>query len=279
MNKESPLCMDIDNLESLVVSGYRDGNIKLFNFDNNRLNLFQDIPKNSNMNEISNPITGVAVINRKLFVTADFSGNVMIYTGTGQFTCINQKRILEGPIYDMSYFVEKEQVKLYLGCDKGYLYIVTFNENNLQDINVTGGKVHNFGLTSVSVNKLLCVTCGIDSKVKFTLNNTLSFKNDDVSDLFKDLEFGSEPATTVCVTKDNNFNRNFIAIGYSSGQLVILEYHQSGEYTSEIFQLGSPIKSLKWGKSGFGLTVCYGNNEYKAFAITEESKFEEISFK
>jgi len=252
-----------------------------------------DFPLISELSGHTSPVVKALFVNYgEIIISADFSGKLILWKlENGTFVKRVDKQILEGAINDISvrHSESENKIVVFCACDKGMLYTVTIDGNNVNVSNnvnsnsnnvnsnsnnvnsntftnsntfsVTSEQRHNFGITSVSSNGSHLVTGGMDAKV--------------IKDNKEQVTVHEGIVTSVSIAPDNCLEKTIIASCSEDGKVMISE-EREGNYERKCIDLKKPCYEVKWTQTGFILIVRYGENEIKSFMRGKEGEYEEV---
>ncbi|EQB60508.1 protein transport protein sec13 [Vairimorpha apis BRL 01] len=255
--------MEKDNFEKRIITTCSDGKIRVFENKSDpdtKINL-EFIAEMSGDEGI--PTKAVFVDQIECIVASFSNGTIIIWKKEN----INYKKIYEfkvfsGSISDLSCVYIENNIVMYCACSDGILRIVKYINNTIQIDEVTA---HRFGISCIDGNEDYIVTGGIEYSV------AIWSKKEEIT------RFNSHEGVVraIKIAPKNIFNIFCFASCGEDGKVII--YIKDGNnFNQQIIELEEPVYSLSWSKSGFSLSVGYGENKYKCFVPTNEGKFEEI---
>jgi len=253
--------VDTDLSEKFVVAGCEDSILRLFTIKDLSLELLYELSGHSGT------ITKVLFINQgELIASSDFNGKLILWKLEGTvFVKKSETQVHSGPIYDISVRYSDKEVTVFCGCDGGLLKTVSFDSS--LKTTITEQEIHKYGVISVSCNNEYIVTGGLDCVVcLLTKDGVEHLKHHQ----------GAVNAVALSPGLPNNKDDFMLATCSEDGKLFLIKKSNENVSNQEI-DLGEPAYSLDWSRTGFTITVAYGKNKYKSFAVNGEDKFEEVS--
>lgn len=253
-----------DLYEKRVVTASSDGSVRVFENKSE--------PGNPPSLELSCELQGsygvctkaIFINEGELIASSYFTGKLALWKReAGKYNLATIKEIFNGTIYDIDAVNSSEGIKVFCACSDGTLRIVdiapgyTFSQSEVV--------AHRFGTTCVSANKDYVVTGGLD-------NSVVLWKDGKEETRFRDHK---RYVRDVKISKDNVFELMAFASCSEDGSVNI--YTQvGGEFKRQCIEIGEPVYSLSWSKTGFSLSIGYGSNGVKCFTPSSDGKFVEV---
>lgn len=251
--------MDTDLSEKFIVSACEDSIVRLFSVKNNNLELLAQLTGHSGIG------TQALFIHQGEFIaSSDYEGKLIIWKleNTG-FVKKSEIQIAKGPIYDIATrYSENGSITVFCGCDNGKLKTVTFDSSFKSTIKEED--VHRYGIISVSCNNEYVITGGADYSVALIHNGEIEYFKHHLS-----------AVNTVALAPISNDERVLFASASEDGTLVLIK-KDSKDIKKQEITIGEPCYDLDWNRTGFVLTVGYGEGCFKSFIMGENDVFEEI---
>lgn len=250
--------MDADLAEKHVVTACADGIIRIYSIEDTSMNLLSELPGHS-----SAVTKAIFINNGELIASADFSGKLIVWKlETNGFVKRAEAQVSSGPIYDISARFDGSTLKIFCGCDGGILKTIEYD--NSFSMKEDSKEVHRYGISSVSSNMEYVITGGFDFAVGVHSKDGSEYLNHHQSSV-----------NCVAVAPSNFMNKLLFATCSDEGKVFVIS-KEEGEFKKQIIELGQPVRSLDWSRSGFVLTVSYGTDGFKSFMADETGNFSEI---
>ncbi|MCA9750469.1 MAG: hypothetical protein KC414_15265 [Romboutsia sp.] len=245
--------LDLDLTEKYLLEGCSDGIIRIRNLNDNK-NVISELIAHSS------PVKAFYVNHGEYIVSADFNGKFILWKLQGNSYSKKIERDINSKIYDISY----RERQLILGCEGGIVKFLKFDENfNFKEEESLN--VHNYGVGLVSCNSSFILTGGLDYKM-FLI---------DINNKIEHVYSHKDRINCISMAPSNSFGKTIFAAGFNDGTLMIFERKENSFKKQEI-DLEMPCLGLSWSKSGFVLSVVYGNENLKSFILGEDGEYEEI---
>ncbi|EOB15061.1 Protein SEC13 [Nosema bombycis CQ1] len=256
-----------DACEKRIVTGCSDGVVRIF--DNTAelgqppsLDLIQELQTQHGV-----CTKAVFVNDGELIISAYFSGKIAIWKReNGSYSLATTRDVFTGTIYDLDILYTINVIKIYCACSDGVLRVLdlaggyNFNQNEIV--------AHRFGITCVYSSKSIVLTGGLD-------NSVVLWRNE--NDLKEEIRFRDHKGVVrdVEVCPDNVFGFLCFASCGEDG-LVNIYTKVESNYNKQSIDIGEPVYSLSWSRTGFSLSVGYGDNNFKCFIPGSDGEFTEV---
>lgn len=251
--------MDSDLSEKFIVSACEDSLVRLFTVKNNNMELLAQLSGHKGI------VTQALFIHHgELIASSDFEGKLIIWKlENSNFVKKTELQVTKGPIYDIAArYSENGSITVFCGCDNGKLKTVVF-DSNLKST-VKEEDIHRYGVISVDCNAEYTVTGGTDCSVGLIRDGEIEhFKHH------------SGSVNAVAIAPNSQEQRVLFASASEDGTLVFIKKDLQNVKKQEI-NIGEPCYDLDWNRTGFVLTVGYGEGNFKSFIMGENETFEEI---
>lgn len=236
--------IDTDYNEEKMLKATSEG-IELYNINN------EEIIMDTTLKSHTDPVVK-AIFFGKDIVSVDFGGKFIYWKFDGSYSVLFEKNL--GSTVNTMCGNEVEKIIL-IGMADGRIKKLFLGE----EIEENEVFAHTCGISAMDCNKKYLVTGGMDNLVFiWDLNlrkiGEKSYHDDFVRDV------------SICNIIFDFFT--FASCG-NDGKLIIYDKD------FQVIDLEEPCYSLDWTKSGYCLSVSYGENKYKAFVPGDDGKFVE----
>lgn len=250
--------MDIDISEKFIVTACEDSFVRLFSVNDKKTELLCELTGHTGM------VTKAIFINQgDVIASSDFNGKLIIWKlENSSFVKKTEIQVSDRPIYDIAARVKDNGFTVFCGCDNGLLKTVIFDSNF--KTTMTEQELHRYGVISVSCTKNFLATGGLDSTVALISNGNIEY-----------IKKHTGAVNAVALVPSDDENHTIVASGSEDGTL-ILTFKNGKKIRTQQINLGEPCYSLDWNRTGFILTVGYGNDKLKSFAQGENGEYQEI---
>lgn len=251
--------LDTDISERLVVAGCNDSKVRLFAIKEHNLeNLYELIGH-------TGVVAKACFINQgELIASSDYNGKLIVWKLEGtKFVKKTEVQVHAGPIYDISATYNLNEIKIYCACGDGWLKIVNLNSGLASTIEEK--EIHKYDVVTVSSNEKYVATGGIDTKVCLISDEETKYFTHHKEAVYA-------VALSPIIDEDGNSD---LATCSKDGKLVFIRI-KDGIPTEQEFDIGEQCYTLDWSRTGFTLTLGYGNGLYKSYVLNENNEYEEI---
>lgn len=256
--------MESDVSETRVITASSDRVVRIFKANDNNLTLESEI------SGFKSPVTKAIFLNLgELICVSCYTGDLYIFKLEGtSYSKKYEKKIFEGSINAISHLWLDDRFKVFCGCSDGNLLVIEFDSR----FNTTESRIfcHRFGVSCVSSNQHYLVTGGIDySTIVFDLKEMKELaRNKDHKALVRD----------VSVCNIGEFDIFCFASCSDDGRVIV--YNKIGNiFNKQVIEIHQPVYSLSWSKTGYSLSVGYGDSEIKHFVPDISGIFKEVPLK
>lgn len=256
--------METDYTESRLLTASSDSVIRLFKIEGLSI-----IPE-TELKGLPGPVTKAIFLNRGEFLCASFyTGEVLIWKLEGSaYNKKFEKKLFEGSVNAISHLWLDNSFRVFCGCSDGHLRILDFDTR----FSVKESKIfcHRFGISSVSSNERYLMTGSMDHTTTiFDIKSMHEIKkNTDHKNVVRD----------VSVCSVGEFDIFCFASCSDDGTVVV--YNKDGsEFKKQVIDIGQPAYSLAWSKTGYSLSVGYGESSIKHFVPDISGSFKEVEMK
>lgn len=260
IKKEFVYSLDSDANETRVIAACSDRTVKMYKVDETVLEIINEYK------EFPGPVTQAIFLGKgEMFCVSCYTGEIIIFKIEGiNYSKKFEKKIFEGSINSISHNWNLNSFVIYCGCSDGNLRILNFDENFkfLEKIIFC----NKFGITSVSTNTNYILTGGMDYEVVLLDLNGIELKR------FKN---HTGFIRQVGMASLSEFDILCFASCSEDGKLCIY-FKDEEDYKNQIIDLKSPVYSVSWCKTGYSLSVSYGENSTKTFVPNQNGEFVEI---
>lgn len=253
--------MDADLSERHVITGCSDGIVRLYSVAGTKLEHLAELAGHTGA------VTKAVYANQGEFiVSCDFSGKVIVWKlEGGVFSKRLEKQLVGGPIYDVAVRFEEAGLRVFCGCDGGFLRTLTIDP--LFNCTEDSQEIHRYGISSVSCNAEHLVTSGFDFSV--------ALHSRDGIEHFK---IHQSAVNAVAVAPSNHINKLVFASCSEDGKLLVTE-KRGDSFSHQEIDVGKPCFSLGWSRTGFSLIVGFGSDEFKCFVLGMSGRYEEVEMR
>lgn len=256
--------MEADYSETRVVTASSDRIIRLF-----KLNGASLIPE-SEIQGLPGPVTKAIFLNKGEFVCASFyTGELVVWKLEGSaYSKKFEKKLFEGSVNAISHLWLESSFRVFCGCSDGVLRIVDFDAK----FSITESKipVHRFGISCVSNNEQYLMTGAMD-------HTTAIFDLKSMKEIKKNTEHkGFVRDVGVCSVGEFEI---FCFASCSDDGTVIIYNRFDNEFHPQVIEIGEPVYSLAWSRTGYSLSVGYGESQVKHFVPDISGVFKEVALK
>lgn len=209
--------------------------------------------------------TKAVFINEGEFIASSyFTGKLVLWKReAGAYVMATMKDVFSGTIYDIDALYNEDTIVVYCACSDGLLRIVKISPG--YTITEEEFVAHRFGATSVSASRSHVVSGGLDNSVVLWVNNEEKVRLRDHKGFIRDVK----------ISKDNVFG--FLCFASCSEDGFVNIYTEiGGDLKKQIIEIGEPVYSLSWSRTGFSLSVGYGTNGFKCFTPGSDGTFKEV---
>ncbi len=262
--------MHSDLSEKFVVTACEDSLVRLFSIKENNLEFLTQLVGHKGI------VTQALFINQgELIASCDFEGKLIIWKlENSGFVKRAEVQVENGPIYDISVRFIDAALTVFCGCENGKLKTISFDLNLKPTIREE--EIHRYGVISVSSNAEYVLTGGIDCSVALIKNENSENINENKSN--SGIEYfrhhtGAVNAVAIAPYLDEE--RIIFATASEDGKLVFIKKDGDKIEKQEI-SIGEPCYVLDWNKTGFVLTVGFGEGGFKSYILGENDEFEEV---
>lgn len=253
-----------DVYEKRIVTASSDGVVRVF--ENTEL---PDKPVKMELEcelvSDSGPCTKAVFVNQgELIVSSYYSGKLILWKReANNYSIKAEKEIFSGSINDISSVFVGDVVKIYCACSDGNVRIVeidssgTFKQKEIF--------AHRFGVNSIHANSSYFVTGGLDYSVVVWENDKELARLRDHKGYVRD----------VAIANNGIFDIFCFASG-GEDHKVIIYTKDVNDFRKQEIDMKEPVYSLSWSKSGFSLSVGYGDGQFKCFVPGDDNSFREV---
>lgn len=250
--------LDSDLSEKFVVAACEDSLLRLFAVKNNNLELLTQLTGHTGI------ATQAKFIHHGEFIaSSDFEGKLIVWKlENATFAKKVEVKVASGPIYDIAVRYSEGNITVFCGCDNGKLKTVIFDTNFKHTMSEE--EIHRYGVIAVSCNSEYVVTGGTDCSM------VLSHKGE-----VETFKHHTGAVNAVAIAPYVGEQRLLFASASEDGTLVLIK-KDGKNIEKQVINIGQPCYSMDWNRSGFVLTVGFGENGLKSFILGENDKLEEI---
>ncbi|KAF7684700.1 Protein transport protein SEC13 [Astathelohania contejeani] len=251
--------IDSDLSEQRIVTASSDKIVRVFNVKDANLTLQAELKGHNG------PVTKAIFLNKgEMIASCSYNGTLIIWKLEGNnYGKKYEKQLFNGSINSICCNWHGDSFTIYSGCSDGRVRTSIF-DSTLQ-VKESDFYCHRYGVSTVSSNEKYLVTGGMDSTVGI-------FRLSDMSEMqrFKD---HSNFVRCVAICPKNEFGITCFASCSDDGTAII--YNLDGGFSKQVIKIGEPCYSLGWSRSGFSLTIGYGESKFKTFIPDASGKFKE----
>lgn len=254
--------MDTDLSEKYVVCACSDALVRICTFNNETL-----MPVASLSGHQGQVTKAIYLSHGELIASSDFSGNLIIWKlEDSKYVKKAEKHVIDGGINDIAGRISDSTIEVFCACERGLVKTIIFDA----EFNTTEKtkEIHKHATTCISCNSKFVVSGGVDFSVAF----------DDGQDI-RYFKSHQSAVNSVAIAPSNSIEKTIFASCAEDGTLIIYQGKRNN-IEEQIIKLKEPAHSLSWNKTGFVLTVGYGESSFKSYILGENGKeFVEVEMK
>ncbi|EEQ83089.1 hypothetical protein NCER_100084 [Vairimorpha ceranae BRL01] len=265
VHKGTIYSIERDIFEKKLITASSDGFIRIFvnkKEPDDKIDLHLEHELDSMHGKL---IKAIFLNHNEYLASAHSSGHVVIWKldTNNTYAVKHEEQVFTGCINDISSNFNNEIINIYCACEDGKVRIL--NLKNDENIVVSEFTAHRFGISTIDSNNTFVVTGGLDYSTAVWENNKEIIRFRDHTSLVRD----------VCISPNNVFN---ILCFASCGEdcKVFIYWRHFEDFLKQEIILDEPVYSLSWSKSGFTLSIGYGQNKFKCYEPGNEGKYVEV---
>ncbi|KAL0265642.1 UNVERIFIED_CONTAM: hypothetical protein PYX00_011355 [Menopon gallinae] len=216
------------------------------------------------------PVTKAIFLNRGELISAScYTGELLVWKLEGAaYSRKFEKRLFEGSINAISHLWLETSFRVFCACSDGNLRIVEF-DTRFGTVE-TQIFCHRSGISSVSNSDRYLMTGSMD-------HTTAIFDVQSMKEVRRNTDHrGIVRDVGVCSVGE--FDISCFASCSDDGTVII--YNKDGdEFKRQVIEIGQPVYSLAWSKTGYSLSVGYGESSVRHFVPDISGLFKDVELK
>lgn len=256
--------MAADSSETRIITASSDRTVRLF-----RLN-GEDLAREAEIRDLPGPVTKAIFLNKGELIGAScYTGELLIWKLEGtSYSRKFEKKLFDGSINAISHQWLESSFRVFCGCSDGNLRIVEF-DTKFGTVE-TQVFCHRSGISSVSNNDRYLMTGSMD-------HTTAIFDIRSMKEVRRNTDH-SKVVRDVGVCSVGEFDIFCFASCSDDGTVVI--YNKDGdEFKRQVIEIGQPVYSLAWSRTGYSLSIGCGDSCVKHFVPDISGLFKEVPLK